>query len=114
MFEAARTPPFGKLVAITLLAGIGAALASPRLLPWQVMAPLLLLAAAAWWRLRRARAVAAFAFGFALASLHAAHALALQLPPDWEKRDATLSGRIVDLPTHEARRSQFRFRVDDD
>ena len=114
MFEAARTPPFGKLVAITLLAGIGTALAAPRLFPWQAMTLLLSLAAVGWWRLRRARALAAFAFGFALASLHAAHALALQLPPDWEKRDATLSGRIVDLPTHEARRSQFRFRVDDD
>lgn len=114
MFEAARTPPFGKLVAIALLAGIGAALASPWLFPWQSMAPLALLAAAGWWRLRRARALAAFAFGFALASLHGAHALALQLPPDWEKREVALRGRIVDLPVHETRRSQFRFRVDDD
>ncbi|QQP97612.1 DNA internalization-related competence protein ComEC/Rec2 [Lysobacter enzymogenes] len=114
MFEAARTPPFGKLVAIALLAGIGAALASPWLLPWPSMAPLALLATAGWWRLRRARALAAFAFGFALASLHAAHALALQLPPDWEKREVALRGRIVDLPVHESRRSQFRFRVDDD
>lgn len=114
MFEAARTPPFGKLVAIALLAGIGAALASPWLFPWQSMAPMMLLAAAGWWRLRRARALAAFAFGFALASLHAAHALALQLPPDWEKREVALRGRIVDLPVHETRRSQFRFRVDDD
>ncbi|SDY24222.1 competence protein ComEC [Lysobacter sp. yr284] len=114
MFDAARTPPLGKFVAVALLAGIGAALASPRLLPWQAMALLLPAATAAWWRLRRARAPAAFAFGFALASLHAAHALALQLPPDWEKRDVVVSGRIVDLPTHEARRTQFRFRVDDD
>lgn len=114
MWEAARTPPFGKLVALALLAGIGLALASPGLPPVWTMALLAALAAVGWWRLRRARAFAVFAFGFALAGLHAAHALSLQLPPDWEKRDVALSGRIVDLPVHEARRSQFRFRVDDD
>ncbi|QWP74912.1 ComEC/Rec2 family competence protein [Lysobacter sp. K5869] len=114
MFYAARTPPFGKLVALALLAGIGAALAWPGLLPWQASAPLAAFAAAGWWRLRRARTLATFVFGFALASLHAAYALSLQLPPNWEKRDVVLSGRIVDLPQHEPRRSQFRFRVDGD
>ena len=114
MVDAAGTPPFGKSVAIALLAGVGTALVSPWLLPWQAMAPLALLAGCGWWRLRRGRTVCVFAFGWALASLHAAHALSVQLPADWEKRDVTVTGRIVDLPLHEPRRTRFEFRVDDD
>lgn len=114
MFDAARTPPFGKRAAIALLAGIGAGLALPRVCPWVAAALLAALAAALWWRVPRWRLPAAFGFGFAWAGLHAAWALSLQLPPDWEKRELTLSGRIVELPLHEPRRTRFDFRVDDD
>lgn len=114
MLDAARTPPFGKLIAIALLAGIGAGLALPRACPWGVSLPILILAALMWWRSPRWRAFAAAGFGFALVSLHAAYALSLQLPPEWEKRDVAVTGRIVELPVHEPRRTRFEFRVDDD
>ena len=52
--------------------------------------------------------------GFALTGLHAAYALSLQLPADWERREATVSGRVIELPAHEVRRTRFLFRVDDD
>src|SRR5690606_1900316 len=53
-------------------------------------------------------------FGFALAGLHAGHALSLQLPVAWEKREVTVVGRIVDLPEHHSRRTSFGFRVEDE
>lgn len=114
MFDAARTPPFGKLIALALLAGIAAALALPWLCPWGFSLPILVAAACAWWRWPRGRVLAAAVFGLALASLHAAYALDAQLPPSWEKRDVAISGRIADLPVHEPRRTRFEFRVDDD
>ncbi|MFD0323183.1 DNA internalization-related competence protein ComEC/Rec2 [Lysobacter gummosus] len=114
MLDAARTPPFGKLAAIALLAGTAAALASPWLCPWGLSAAMLIAAAIAWWRSPRWRVVAIAAFGFALASAHIAYALDLQLPAQWEKREVAISGRIVDLPVHETRRTRFEFRVDDD
>jgi len=52
--------------------------------------------------------------GMALAGLHAAHALTLQLPSEPARHDAVVTGRILDLPEHEPRRSRFLFRVDDD
>ncbi|MGO1071767.1 DNA internalization-related competence protein ComEC/Rec2 [Lysobacter sp. CA199] len=114
MLDAARTPPFGKLAAIALLAGVCAALALPWLCPWPISSAALIAAAFAWWRRLRWRVAAIAAFGFALAGLHAAYALHMQLPASWEKRDVTVSGRIVDLPVHEARRTRFEFRVDPD
>ncbi|MEH6419062.1 DNA internalization-related competence protein ComEC/Rec2 [Pseudomonas sp. CGJS7] len=114
MLDAARTPPFGKLAAIALLAGVCAALALPWLCPWQMSAAMLIAAGYGWWGWPRWRPLAIAGFGFALAGLHAAYALDLQLPADWEKRDVAVSGRIVDLPVHEVRRSRIEFRVDDD
>lgn len=112
--EASRpgAPPFGVAVAGALLAGISAALWSPVLAPL----PLLFALAAAgllfWWRAVRVRWLGPLLFGFALAGLHAIHALSVQLPPDWEKREFLVQGRIVQLPEHQPRRSGFVLRVD--
>ncbi|MGH8079042.1 MAG: DNA internalization-related competence protein ComEC/Rec2 [Lysobacter sp.] len=114
MLDAARTPPFGKLAAVALLAGVAAALSLPWLCAWGISLALSIVAAYAGWRWPRARIVAIATFGFALASLHASYALNLRLPADWEKRDVVVTGRIVDLPVHEARRTRFEFRVDND
>ena len=46
-------------------------------------------------------------------SLQAALVLSSQLPPSLEKQDVSIEGRIVNLPEAEARRTRFRFRVDD-
>ncbi|UNK49642.1 DNA internalization-related competence protein ComEC/Rec2 [Lysobacter sp. S4-A87] len=119
MHEAARTPPFATTTALALLGGVCACLWMPWLLPWPGSVGLMLIGIALGWRgLRRrhtASLVIAWALlGFGLAGLHAAHALALQLPPGLEQRDARVSGRVVDLPVHEAARTRFAFRVDDD
>ena len=119
MIAAAGTPRFGIACAAALLAGVVGCLWSPWLAPW----PWLLLAALSgtflWWRRgerqsRLPRLAGAILLGFGLAGLHAAHALWLQLPVAWEKRDAMVTGRIVDLPEHEVRRTRFLFRVDGD
>src|SRR5262245_28689512 len=119
MATAAGTPRFGIACAAALLVGVVACLWSPWLAPW----PWLLLAALSgtflWWRRGErpslySRPAGALLLGFGLAGLHAAHALWLQLPVTWEKRDAVITGRIVDLPEHEVRRTRFMFRVDGD
>lgn len=55
----------------------------------------------------------ALALGFGLAGLHAAAALAQQLPQDLENGERMLSGRVVGLPQSEPRRTRFRMRIDD-
>jgi len=112
---AAGTPPLGIQVAVALLAGVGGCLLLPRLPPWPFLIVLLLAAVAAWWRHGNWRRLAgALVFGFALAGMHLACALARELPPDWEQHDAMVTGRIIELPVQEERRTRFLFRVDDD
>lgn len=115
MRRAARTPPVGIEVAGALLAGVGACLLLPRLLPWPLLCAALAAGLACWGRCDGWRRVSgAVTFGFALAGLHASWALSHALPPDWEQRDAIVTGQIIDLPVVEARRTRFDFRVDDD
>ncbi|MDQ3287393.1 MAG: DNA internalization-related competence protein ComEC/Rec2 [Pseudomonadota bacterium] len=114
MFDAARTPPFGIAVALALLAGVSLCLALPFLPPWPLLGVMLAAGAGYWWRGRVMRWAGPLLLAFALAGLHASHALALQLPGEWEQREVVVSGRLVDLPEHEARRTRFLFRVDSD
>ncbi len=113
MLEAARTPRFGTANAGAMLLGVVACLCLPRLPPW----PLWLIVAGAgiawWWRAGRASWAGAWLFGLALAGLHSTYALSLQLPAQPVKVDAQVSGRVMDLPEHEVRRTRFEFRVDD-
>ncbi|QSX80113.1 DNA internalization-related competence protein ComEC/Rec2 [Lysobacter solisilvae] len=103
------------------------ALLSPRLTPTWLTAPLLLTGLWLWsgarWNRRRlirpdvspraiGRLAGSVTVGFALASLHAAWALSQQLPVRREKAEVHVTGHIVDLPTHEPRRTRFHFRVD--
>ncbi|HEX7801799.1 MAG TPA: DNA internalization-related competence protein ComEC/Rec2 [Pseudoxanthomonas sp.] len=105
--------PFGIASAIALLAGVGACLLLPGLLPW----PFLILSVACglawWWRGPRWRLLGSCLIGFGWAGLQATLVLSAQLPPSWEKRDLLIEGRIADLPQAELRRTRFRFRVDD-
>lgn len=119
MAAAAGMPPFGIAAALGLLAGVCTCLWSPWLLPWWVSAFLLVLAAGCLWRSIRTPSSRALLSGWwlagvALAGLHAAHALSLQLPSEPTRHDAVVTGRILDLPEHEPRRTRFLFRVDDD
>ena len=110
----ARTPPFATATALALLAGIVACLCLPRLPLWWLLALTALPGLALWTRDGWRRVLGAGLFGFALCGLHAAYVLHQQLPLSMERHDASVSGRIVDLPAHEPRRTRFRFRVDDD
>ncbi|MGH8085806.1 MAG: DNA internalization-related competence protein ComEC/Rec2 [Lysobacter sp.] len=105
--------PFGQTAALALLTGIATCLWSPALTPQPWLWSALLVGALLWWRGRAVRWLGALAFGFALAGLHAGHALSLQLPVDWEKREVTVQGRVVELPEHQSRRTAFAFRVAD-
>lgn len=109
---AARTPPFGIATAAALVAGALACLLLPRLIPWPLALVGLVLAAIAWYRRDRYRIVGALLTGFMLAGLHAAHALSIQLPAEFERNDFQVTGRIIDLPVHEPRRTRFMFEVE--
>lgn len=114
MTQAARMPPFGILVALGLLAGVGACLSLPRLPPLLLLAAALATGVALWWRLGdRRRLAGAVLAGFGIAGLHAAWNLGAQLPSAWEGRDALVTGRVVELPVVEPRRTRFLLRVDD-
>ena len=112
MHDAARMPPFGITVALALLAGVGSCLCLPRLPPWPLLAIALATGFALWWRPGWTRIAGALSCGFALAGLHAAFSLALQLPPSLERQDLVVSGRVIELPRHEPRRTRFLLRVD--
>lgn len=114
MHDAARTPPFGIAVALALLVGIGACLALPTLPWWPLLAAAFACGFALWLRPDRWRVGGALLLGFGLAGLHAAATLAQQLPLALEHEEQVLTGRILDLPQSEPRRTRFRFRVDGD
>ena len=115
MQQAARTPPFGITVAAALLTGVSSCLLLPALLPWPLLLVMLAIGCGLWLRSDDWRRIAgACLVGFALAGLHAASALARQLPGELERHDASVSGRIVELPVSEPRRTRFLFRVDAD
>lgn len=111
MNDAARTPPLGVGVAISLLAGVAIALWLPGLPGWPLLAGKAALGAALWWRGGRLRCAGALLAGLGLAGLHAAYALSLQLPVPMERGDFAVVGRVVDLPDHEVRRTRFTFQV---
>ncbi|MFS8064264.1 MAG: DNA internalization-related competence protein ComEC/Rec2, partial [Luteimonas sp.] len=112
MHDAARTPPFGIAIALALLTGVGSCLCLPRLLPWPLLAIGFATGLALWLRPGGTRVAAALLCGFSLAGLHAAFSLALQLPPTFEGQDLAVSGRVIELPRHEPRRTRFLLRVD--
>lgn len=114
MSTAARMPPFGIAASLALLAGVSVCLWLPALVAWPLSALMATGGAWLWTTGVRWRVLGPLLFGLGLAGLHAAHALAIQLPADWERRDVVVSGRIADLPEHEPRGTRFLFHVDGD
>src|SRR3546814_17993722 len=117
MDTTARTPPFGIATAVALLLGITACLCLPALLSWPLwplFAAPLALGAWLWTRRDWKRIAGACLLGFGLCGLHVAHALSQQLPLEMERQDFIVTGRVVDLPADEARRTRCTHRVDDD
>jgi len=110
----ASGPILGIATAVALLAGTLVCVLLPALPPWPVLALLFDCGFALWLDGRRWRIAGVVLLGFGLAGLHAASTLARQLPVALEQQEATLSGRILDLPQHEPRRTRFALRVDGD
>ncbi len=107
--------PFGLAVAALLVLGVLACSRLPVLPPMWVAAAMAGLGGWGWWRFAGLRRLAGAAMlGFALFALHAGWVIARQLPVDLERADFALEGRVVQLPEHEARRTRFLFRVDQD
>jgi competence protein ComEC len=71
-----------------------------------------ILAVAAWMRGAWKR-LAVLAFGFLLAGLHVSWGMDRQLPLTMEHRQFDLTGTVIELPQHEARRTRFVLKVDD-
>lgn len=122
------TPLLGVPVALALLGGVMACMWLPWLAPWWLSLAMLIAGLAGWLRLSRLHLpwrtagrglsaqlrgiLGALLFGWGLAGLHAAHALAVQLPASLEKYQTIVRGRIVELPQHEVRRTRFLLVVD--
>lgn len=109
-----RVPWFGIAASAAFLAGVVACLWLPALAPWPVRALCIASGSALAWRKPRLRWLGLALVGFGWAGLHAGRVLSTQLPARLEKQELAVSGRIVDLPQSEPRRTRFQFRVDGD
>jgi competence protein ComEC len=112
--RAGSAAPFGKPVAALFVAGTGAALWAPVLLPLPLRLLLLASGVAGWVMGGRARCIGALLAGAGWAALHAGWALERQLPPALEGHTVPVIGAVVGLPDMEARRTRFLLRVDSD
>jgi len=100
--------------ALALLAGIGGCLCLPVLPAWPWLAAAFASGLGLWLREPRTRWLGALLCGFGLAGLQVAATLAQQLPVALEREPVAISGRVLELPEHEPRRTRFLLRVDDD
>ena len=95
--------PFGMAVAACLVAGAFACARLPALPHWLLLLPMLVSGGALWWRRGDwKRPLGAALVGFALFGLHATSVLSRQLPPAHERGDASVTGRVVQLPAQDA------------
>ena len=114
MPAAARMPLITPAIAAALVAGALAGLLVPTLPHAGLSAAVLVFGLVAWRRWSRYASGSAVLVGAALAWLHAAQALSIQLPPTLEHQNVPITGRVVELPLHESARSVFVMRVDRD
>ena len=114
MHDAARTPLFAPPTAVALLAGMLLATRLPQLPAWGWIALICVTGLAAWLHGRFAlRLAGACLLGAGLLMAQGTWRMQAQLPLAMELREATVSGRIAELPLHETRRTRFDLRVDD-
>lgn len=99
--------------AFALLAGVALCLSLPAPPLWLAIGCLAAAVPLLWTVGPRARCAAWGCLGFALAAGHAGLPLQRQLPPTMEHGQFLLTGTVVELPQHEARRTRFVLRVDD-
>jgi len=109
-----RVPPFGIASAFALIAGVALCLQLPVLAGWGWLLAMFIAGLWLWRHHSYWRLLGVALAGFGLCGLHATWSLARQLPPAYEGGEVSLVGRVLELPMHEARRTRFEFRVDDD
>jgi competence protein ComEC len=105
-------PLFGKACAAGLVVGICIVVFAPTLLAlgWAICT--LLTGSLVWLRDGTWRAAGALLFGTGWAAICAHVALDAQIPPGASAQTYTLQGRVIDLPKHGERSTQFHFRID--
>lgn len=114
MTDVARTPLFSPPNAAALLLGMLLATRLPQLPPIWLIGAVLLIGLIGWLRGKQLmQVIGAFLLGLGLLMGQGAWRMSALLPASLELREATISGRIVDLPIHDERRTRFDFLVDD-
>lgn len=111
--ESEAPAAFGLAAGVALLLGMVGMLWQPVLPTTMVLWAMLGAGVFVWWAGLRWRVVGALLAGAAWAGVHAAWSIGAQLPVDWEGREVTVAGRVVELPEPQARRTRFLLRVDD-
>ncbi|GAA5008298.1 DNA internalization-related competence protein ComEC/Rec2 [Lysobacter lycopersici] len=106
--------PFGPATALALLAGCVVSLLLPAFAPTWFALLAIALGIAGWWTGGIARIAGTLLLGFGLCTLQADRALVAQLPPAMEGHVVEITGRVVELPMREPKRTRFRFVVDGD
>ena len=105
--------PLGIAAAVSLVAGTLGCLLLPALPWWPCLALAFACGLGCWLRGGRLSLVGPALLGFGLAGLHAAGALDGQLPAALEGGEVELSGRVLELPQVETRRTRFLFLAED-
>ena len=105
--------PLGIAAAVSLVAGTLGCLLLPALPWWPCLALAFACGLGCWLRGGRLSLVGPALLGFGLAGLHAAGALDGQLSAALEGGEVELSGRVLELPQVETRRTRFLFLVED-
>jgi competence protein ComEC len=105
--------PLGIAAAASLVAGTLGCLLLPALPWWPWLALAFACGLGCWLRGGRLDLIGPALLGFGLAGLHAAGALHGQLPSALEGGEVELSGRVLELPQVETRRTRFLFLVED-
>ena len=104
--------PFGPATALALLAGCVASLLLPAFAPIWCAALAIALGFGGWYVAGIVRIAGTLLLGLGLCALQADRALDAQLPPAMEGKVVEITGRVVELPVREPRRTRFRFEVD--
>jgi competence protein ComEC len=106
--------PFAPATALALLAGCVSSLLLPAFAPIWCAVLAIIVGASGWYVGGIARVAGTLLLGFGLCTLQADRALDAQLPPKMEGKVVEISGRVVELPVREPKRTRFRFLVEGD
>ncbi len=102
----------GPGTALALLAGCVASLLLPAFAPIWFATLAIIAGFGGWYAGGISRIAGTLLLGFGLCTLQADRALDAQLPPAMEGQVVGITGRVVELPVRQPKRTRFRFVVD--